>query len=459
MAEPLDLAGTVRALRERCRVPGVAVGLLHGGAERIACDGVTNVEHPLPVDPTTLFQIASLTKPFTATALARLAAEGKIDLAAPVRSVLPEFRLPRGEWTDRVRIADLLVHRGGWAGDRFFIRPPRERTLAGLVAEFGDNEQLAAPGEVFSYDNAAFSVAGRIVEVASGMAFPKALKSLVLDPLELDRTFFRADEVVTHRVAAPHVVGSSGPHVLRGGGWQPGWQLQDFDLPAGGLVSCVRDLLRWARFQLGDGRAPDGTPILPRELLLRMQTETHPAGGNDDAVGLAWLLRDHGGERFVGHTGQTVGYLAEILFRRERGFALVALTNALADGGFRRDLAEAVLGRALGVDARPPAPRADLAPLDLAEYARCWSGPFAVETVRAGAAPGEIVVEARAHPPRPGVWTPPPPPPSRWAFYAPDRVVALEPEGIRGARAEFVRDASGRVAWFRRGSRIAPPAA
>jgi CubicO group peptidase (beta-lactamase class C family) len=449
------LDSAVRELRGRSSVPGVAVGCVLGGEERVACDGVTNAEHPLPVDATTLFQIASVTKPFTATALLRLAAEGKLDLEGPVRRVLPEFRLPRAEWTDRVRVADLLTHRSGWFGDRFFIRPPREATLAGVVEEFADNEQLAEPGEVYSYDNAAFAVAGRIVERVAGEPYPGALRRLVLGPLGLDRSFFRADEVVTHRVAAPHIVGSSGAHVLRGAGWQPGWELLACDAPAGGLVSCVRDLLRWARFQLGDGRAPEGAQILPAGSLLRMQSETHAAGGGDDAVGLAWLLRDLGGERFFGHTGQTVGYLSQVLMRRERGFALVILTNAVSDAGFRRDLAERVLGEALGLEARAPSPLAD-PPRDLAEYEGTWRSPFELQTVRATGAPGVLAVEPRGHPPRAGCWTPPPPPPSRWAFYAPDRLVALEPEAMRGGRAEFVRGADGRVAWFRCGGRIAP---
>jgi CubicO group peptidase (beta-lactamase class C family) len=459
-AEPFTealLAAALRELRERARVPGVALGCLVGGETLVACDGITNADHPLPVDGGTLFQIASLTKPFTATALLRLASEGKLELEAPVRRLLPEFRLPRDEWTDRVRVVDLLTHRNGWAGDRFFIRPPRDRSLAGLVAEFADNEQLAEPGAVFSYDNAAFSVAGRIVESVSGAAYPDALRRLVLAPLGMDHTILRADEVVTHRVAAPHIVGASGPHVLRGGGWQPGWELGAFDAPAGGLVSCVHDLLRWARFQLGDGRAPDGTQILPAEWLRRMQTQAHPAGCNDDGVGLAWLMRDLGGERFFGHTGQTVGYLSEILLRRERGFALVALTNALADNGLRGALRARVLADAFGLEVRPPAPMAD-PPRDLAEYLGTWRSPFELQAVRAGERPGELHVEPSAHPPRPGVWTPPPPPPSRWAFYAPDRLVAQAPEPMRGARAEFVRDATGRVAWFRCGGRIAPRA-
>ena len=449
------LESLVRELRAAAQVPGAAVGCLLGGESLVACDGITSAEHPLPVDETTLFQIASLTKPFTATALLRLASEGKLDLEAQVRRVLPEFRLPRPEWTDRVRVVDLLTHRNGWAGDRFFIRPPRDRSLAGLVAEFSDNEQLAEPGTVWSYDNAAFSVAGRVIEVATGEAYPDALRRLVLAPLGMDHTFFRADEVVTHRVAAPHVVGKR-PHVLRGAGWQPGWELQPFDAPAGGLVSCVRDLLRWARFQLGDGRAPDGSALLPRELLLRMQTETHAAGCSDDAVGLAWLMRDLGGERFFGHTGQTVGYLSEILLRRERGFALVALTNALADGGLRAALRGRVLEEAFGLAVRAPRPMAT--PPAPAQYEGTWRGPFELWTVRAGDAPGELALEPRGHPPRSGSWTPPPPPPSRWAFYAPDRMVALAPEAMRGARAEFVRDGAGRIAWLRCGGRIGPRA-
>jgi CubicO group peptidase (beta-lactamase class C family) len=449
LSQPL-LETAVGELRAAARVPGVAVGCLLEGETLLACDGITSAEHPLPVDERTLFQVASLTKPFTATALVRLAALGKLALEAPVRGVLPGFQLPRGEWTDRIRVVDLLTHRGGWAGDRFFIRPPRERSLEGLVAEFADNEQLTEPGTVWSYDNAAFCVAGRVIEVVFGAPYPEALRRLVLEPLGMDHTFFRADEVVTHRVAAPHIVGREQAHVLRGAGWQPGWELQPFDAPAGGLVTCARDLLRWARFQLGDGG-----PLLPQAWLLRMQTETHPAGCNDDGVGIAWLLRDLGGERFFGHTGQTVGYLSEILLRRERAFALVVLTNALSDDGLRAALRKRVLADAFGLQVSDPLPLPD-PPGDLGEYEGTWRGPFELQRVSAARQPGMLDLEPRAHPPRAGTWTPPPPPPSRWAFYAPDRLVALEPAPLRGARAEFLRDDAGRVTWFRCGGRIAP---
>ena len=459
-----DLAARLEAELIRAnagpRVPGVAVGLLHGGREIRVVHGITHAEHPLPVDDRTLFQIASLTKPFTATALLRLADEGRVDLEAPVRRYLPAFALSDAAQTDDVRVRDLITHTSGFFGDRFFLTPPAEPTLAGLVEEVRDTAQLVPPGTLFSYSNAGFSVAGRLVEVLAERPFPEALRALVLDPLGLRHTFLSADEVITHRVAAPHVVGRERTHVLRGAGWQSGWELGAFDRPAGGLISCLHDLLAWARFQLGDGRAtgPEGEAgerVLRAETLARMHREVHPAGGDEDAVGLGWLLADRGGVRCSGHTGQTVGYLAEIVLQRERGFALVALTNAVSDGGLRRTLRRFALEACLGVRETDPVPLAE-PPTDLAAYEGRYDHPFCVLRVRRGEAPGELAFEGELRPHDPARWQPPLPPPTRYAFVAPDRVVCLAPAALAGVRSDFGRDAAGRVAWIRHMSRVAP---
>ena len=456
MADPkARIESRIAGLNAEPCIPGVAVGVLHDGRELVIGQGITNAEHPLAVDSRTLFQIASLTKPFTATALLRLVDEGRVDLAAPVTKYLPGFRLAVPEWTERVRVQDLVTHVGGWLGDHFFMTPPSRPTLEALVDEFASAPQLFEPGALWSYNNAGFSVAGRILEVVTGGPFAKALRELVLAPLGLSHTFLRADEVVTHRVAAPHLVGADGAHVLRGGGWQPGWELQPFDAPAGGLVSCVQDLLVWARFQMGDGRASDGRRVLRSETLERMHTQTREAGCNDDAVGLGWLLHGRRGVRFSGHGGQTAGYLSEILIQRERRFAFVILANAVVDGGLCRDLERFVLAECLGVAHADPALLA-APPGDPAEVEGRYDHPFAVQRIRRGEAPGELVLESEARPFDPRRWQPPPPPPLRYRFFAPDRLVALAPKHAAGARAEFGRDARGRVAWLRQGGRIAP---
>lgn len=76
---------------EKLGLPGVAVGVLTGGREDFACHGVTSVDNPLPVDRDTMFVVGSVSKTFTATALMRLVAEGRVELEAPVRRYVPEF--------------------------------------------------------------------------------------------------------------------------------------------------------------------------------------------------------------------------------------------------------------------------------------------------------------------------------------------------------------------------------
>src|SRR3954454_139994 len=80
-------------LAEALEVPGVAVGVYTKGEEHYAFHGVTSIENPLTVDENTLFQFGSTGKTYTATALMRLVDQGKVDLHAPVRTYLPDFRL------------------------------------------------------------------------------------------------------------------------------------------------------------------------------------------------------------------------------------------------------------------------------------------------------------------------------------------------------------------------------
>ena len=90
---PDDLIRYAEAEIARTQVPGAAIGVLHQGAMYLGAVGVTNVEHPLPVTPETLFQIGSTSKTFTATALMALVEAGKVDLNATVRTYLPWFAL------------------------------------------------------------------------------------------------------------------------------------------------------------------------------------------------------------------------------------------------------------------------------------------------------------------------------------------------------------------------------
>src|SRR5205085_8733923 len=94
-------------------VPGLALGILQDGVMSIRGIGVTNVEDPLPVTAHTVFPIASISKTFAATAIMRLVEQGKIDLKAPVRTYLPDFRVRDEAATRNATVMDLLTHMGG----------------------------------------------------------------------------------------------------------------------------------------------------------------------------------------------------------------------------------------------------------------------------------------------------------------------------------------------------------
>src|SRR5881227_4235897 len=109
-----ELQDKVTELATEHGVVGVAVGVLIDGAEHYAFHGVTSVENPLPVDDTTLFQFGSTGKTYTATALMRLVDQGKVDLHAPVRTYLPDFRLKDEKVAESVTVLQLLNHTAGW---------------------------------------------------------------------------------------------------------------------------------------------------------------------------------------------------------------------------------------------------------------------------------------------------------------------------------------------------------
>jgi hypothetical protein len=137
------------------------------------------------------------------------------------------------------------------------------------------------------------------------------------------------------------------------------WRRSRGDNPGGGLASSVTDQLRWARFHLGDGRAEDGTRVLPAELMARMRTPTAPlrASTLGDAIGMGWFLRDVDKVRAAGHGGTANGQFAEILIVPGHCFGVVALANAGPDGiSFNREVVRWALDTYLGATWREPEP-------------------------------------------------------------------------------------------------------
>lgn len=436
---PDDVARVVRREMARTGTPGVSVGILHRGRAYADGFGVTNVDEPAPVDRETLFQIGSTAKTFTATAIVRLAEGGEVDLDEPVRRYVKDLKLRDASVARDVTLRHLLTHTGGWAGDLFVDTGRGDDALARAVSEMRKAPQLTPLGSTFHYNNAGFYLAGRVLERVTGMTFEAAIRELLLEPLGMTRSFFFTDELVTRRVATGHV-GSGKKQVP-----QAWWGLRSV-APAGGLVSDAVDQLRWAQFNLGDGRTPSGRRLLKGSTLRDMQRPHADAGALARWVGLSWLLDEVGGVRTVSHGGTTIGQLSTFTMVPSEELAVTTLTNSTSGRSLNRAVVAHVLRRYAGVRRTQPK-TLDLPRTELAAYeGRYVDGYKQVEvtlspvgknlrgTLRALAGSEKL-------------------PTIRLAIVDTDRAVHVD-DVFTGIRAEFLRHGSGRIAWLRFGGRL-----
>ena len=440
-----QLCEQVVADMARLPIPGVALGVLIGDQEYAAGFGITSVENPLPVTPDTLFQIGSITKTFVATAAMRLVEAGKLDLDVPLRTWLPDLRLSDEAVAQRVSLRHLLTHTGGWVGDYFNDFGSGDDALARMVAKVAELPQLTPLGEAFSYNNAGFYLAGRVLEVVTGTPFEQAIKELVLTPLDMSHTFFSPEEVMTYRFVVGHEAVEKQPNVAHP------WPIGRAVHAAGGLVSTVHELFRYARFLMGNGITADGTRLLGPQSMAVMYTPQVPASGVQH-VGLSWFITSLDGSRMISHGGGTNGQVTHLAIVPDREFAVVILTNGDQGGTLIYPLLDRALSLYLDLGL-PKATPIDVAQDQLPAFAGRYESALSGADITLGE--GVLVLQAfdKGGFPTPDTPPGPPPPPVRLAFYAEDRVVGLD-EPFKDARGEFLRDPDGRIAWLRVSGRL-----
>lgn len=149
-----ELEARIAKAAERLQIPGGGAGILLDGDEDYVSYGVTSTTNPLPVDETTLFQIGSTTKTYTATAIMMLVEQGKVDLDATVRTYLPAFTLKDEAVAANVKVLNLLNHTAGWAGDFTVDTGYGDDALARFIERMVEADQESALGERVSYNNA-----------------------------------------------------------------------------------------------------------------------------------------------------------------------------------------------------------------------------------------------------------------------------------------------------------------
>ena len=443
------LSALIKTRMEEHGVPGLALGVFVDGKSFTRGFGITNVEDPLPVTTHTVFPIASISKTFAATAALRLVEQGKLDLKVPIRKYLPDFRVRDERVSNEVTMWHLLTHTGGWEGQ--VSGPDRgEDTLRNFVGSIADLMQVAPPEAAWSYNNAGFSIAGRVMEVITGQSINRVMRELVFQPLALEHAGTTAGDFIVQRFAAGHTRRDNTTTLNRP--FSPATSVT-----AGGIGLCIEDLLRYGAFHLTDGRMQKPSLLTPASLQL-LRTPQLAKQSTDDHIGIGWHLRQVGGLRTASHGGTLSGHILLLEIVPERNFAIAILTNANTGWRVIQDVEREALKSYLGVSyarnqgiahrglvetlpwVEPTSTQPDPAP-----YAGTYLRPGNSVIVRASS--GKLVVQDVPNGGKPGAETP-------IAFFGPDRAIVTE--GVdRGQTIEFVRDSTGRVNWVRVVGRVA----
>lgn len=314
---------------------GVLVEVAHG-------ERATGV----PMTPTSLFNIASCSKAFTAAAIALLVQQGKLQWDDLVIDHVPEFRLSDPWITAHMTISDLLSHRcglGTFDGD-----------LLWYGSDYDDAEVIRRAArlpirqrfrEQYGYQNLMFLVAGTIVQRRSGQSWEEFVETSFLQPLGMAATRASAQRLPADaEKALPHIGGEAVPD-------------HEFVAckPAAAIYSSVHDLTAWMRMLL-DGGKWQGKAMLADTSLREMWRPHVTIGGGAGAgtadfrsYGMGWFLSLERGQKVVEHDGGMPGFLSKVSLMPAEKFAFVVLNNA-NDGVLNEAVKRALLAARAGRD-------------------------------------------------------------------------------------------------------------
>lgn len=328
-----ELDKLAAAMMQRSGIPGMAVAVVRDGRTVFAKGfGVRKVGAPEAVDADTVFQIASLSKPVTATVVARQVQAGVVAWDTPVIKHLPWFRLKDPWVTSHVTVGDLLSHRSGLpdhGGDAledigFDRRQVLERLRLLPLAPFRIS---------YAYTNFGFTAAAESVAVASGKDWAALSEDVLFKPLGMTSTSTRfADFEKRSNRAIGHVkVGDAFQHKYQ--------RTPDAQAPAGGVSSSVNDLARWLAMVTQGGMA-DGRAFIEKKALLpalSSQSFSSPAATFTARPGFYGYGFNVGvtpsGRMKFSHSGAfSLGAGTNLVILPSANVAIVVLTNAWPTG-------------------------------------------------------------------------------------------------------------------------------
>jgi len=312
-------------------VPGLAVVVVKDGKVVVMKGyGVRDIVSKEPVNENTQFMIASNSKLFTGTTLAKLDYEKKLSLNDKISKYFPDYALYDPLATESVTIKDMLCHRLGtktFQGDFTFWNS--ELTRSEIMKRMRLLKPIGLYRQDYGYCNSCFMTAGEVVPKVTGLAWEQYVQDSILTPLDMRRsTAISRGMESRENVARPYSTSFTG--VLN----RVPYDQWDNLGPAASLISCVRDLSHWLLFQLDSGRY-DGKQIMPFAVLQKTRDVNIMTSSRKSSVfpmhfrgyGLGLSVGDYNGRQIYWHGGGAAGMVSNVCFVPEENLGIAILTN------------------------------------------------------------------------------------------------------------------------------------
>ena len=319
--------------------PGASVVIVKDG-EIVFCKGygVSDIEAGTPVSGTdTIFEIGSVTKLFTWTALMQLVEEGKVNLQDDIREYIGYDRLDLS-FEKPITVLDLMNHTAGFEENISEMMTYDKEKIIPLeewVSRAHQPKQVYEPGSTIAYSNFSTDIAGLIIQLQSGMRYEDYLQEHIFTPLGMDKSTAYADY---HHL--PHIVENKGKgYGLDKNGFTLLPECFLSEAPAGSITSTAENMGRFMIAHLNDEETAPYSLFSSAETLQEMHTASFdtPDGMPSNAHGF-WG-REESGVRLLEHGGNTTAFTALLSIVPEENFGVCVLTNVYGEaGGTRTDI-------------------------------------------------------------------------------------------------------------------------
>lgn len=314
-------------LKEACRksaVPGISVAIVKGDETQYYSSGYSDSNKKIKADQKTIYELASVSKAYTGTAILLLAERNQLSLQDSISHYLPEFELNyQGKPVDmsKITIENLLYHTSGMTNashTKYIPMGDDEDMLEKTAENLSGTEIDFYPGEQYVYGTVNYALLGRIIEVVSKQSYETFMKNELFEPLNLHQTFaFEREAKKTNHLAQGY---RSSFLMTRAHESLP----YRGNKPAGYLLSSSEDMAKWMKLQLGQ---TEEIPEEYQQAIMRSHEDNRSVAdvdGNYYAGG--WEVHKDG--QIIEHSGNNPSFTTQVTLFPQEKIGICVLSNS-----------------------------------------------------------------------------------------------------------------------------------